>query len=141
MSDKWRKASAVIFILTVVLYIIGLLGVVIMVAERGNGEEVFVTLLVGVIIGLVLFSLWGTVLEFFDNVAAIKEKICGSESENQQSQNRDSYVKSNTYSYMKTNTGSKVVTNYVIPIVDFCDCGQKLANGEEFCPACGKKQK
>lgn len=73
----WRKLNKVFFTLSLVFSIIAVVGGSIAGFMMGSLFWLgFVILGAGLILIPAMFSIWGIFLEFIDNVAAIKRKIC-----------------------------------------------------------------
>ena len=74
----WRKLNKVIFYICLVLTSIAVLVGTIMsfCSGRYTWWLGFVVLFGGIVLIPVIFSAWGILLEFLDNVAAIRRKVC-----------------------------------------------------------------
>ncbi len=136
MSGFWRNLSKVVFIVSLIVSF----GVLILLTSKANEDEAIIIFPLGTIIILLTFSIYGMMLEFFDNVAIIKRKICD-EYEVDNFMKNEKVLKNENKELNYVISDENKESNYVIPIVQVCDCGQKLELNDEYCQSCGKKVK
>ncbi len=112
MSSIWRNVCKIAFNISLVAAI----GTLILITSKApSAEDAIIVFLLGCIIILIVFSTYGAALEFFDNVAKIKQKVCKS------SAVLSPKIKAPDYYYE-------------------CECGCNIEEGASYCPRCGKKQ-
>lgn len=137
----WRKLNKVIFVISLVVFCLGVVGGSIFgfMAAWWIG---LIVLVGGLILIPIMFSTWGIVLEFLDNVASIKRAVCsGAVSA---PVNGYAPVQAQSGAAPQTSISQQVNYAYAVPVSDkwwVCSgCGKKNDNGSAFCFNCGKSK-
>lgn len=126
----WRKLNKVVFYISLVVSCLAVLGGAIWGFTQNDFSWLgLVILLGGAILIPVLFSAWGILLEFLDNVADIRRAVCNGQRMQNQPQ---------VFSGQSSQTLQKEQIIKTMPEWTCTGCGEKNENESKFCYNCGK---
>ena len=137
----WRKMNEIFFYIVLVLAIIAILVVSLLFVLKGNNWILgLLTLIAGAVLIPFFFSAWGILLEFLDNVADIRNKLCDGTisvkySKNMVSKMTDAMRNNSRHVSSAPINLSAIREKWVCP-----DCNSDNAEAFLSCWNCGRKK-